>query len=122
MFDGLVTRWRAKPRAVFHVLSKNFFDWIVAVDAADTSIGPGCFFHNLDAIVAEAGEEAEVVVKDPSPLEDSNGGVFVLKNAEWGHLFANLVMDKDNWPTELIGGGCYPEQMAMNEAILEMAR
>ena len=66
-------------------------------------------------MLEEAGPEAEVVIKDPSPGEDSNGGVFVLKNAEWGHLFANLINDKDNWPTELIGGGCYPEQMAMNE-------
>ncbi|CAD7973614.1 unnamed protein product [Amoebophrya sp. A25] len=193
-FDALVTRWRAKPRAVMHAFGK--YEWILAVDAADTSIGPGCFLSNLEELfekqedVGEKGaadgedeehdhlrtrqtrtstssasgsnnddakntsvdttsttsttkkknlhEEnllhdqhdasrpqkipptAEIVVKDPSPEEDSNGGVFMIRHSMLGKLFVDLLNDKDNWPSELIGGGCYPEQLSMNEALLEL--
>ncbi|CAD7958329.1 unnamed protein product [Amoebophrya sp. A120] len=123
VFDGLVSRWRAKPRAVLHAFGQ--YEWVLAVDAADTSIGPGCFLRNLEEIFHNPQvipEEAEVVVKDPSNQEDSNGGVFAFKGrSRFGKLFVDLINDKDNWPGELIGGGCYPEQMAMNEALLELA-
>jgi len=124
VYDGILTRWRAKPRASLHAFGS--YKWILSVDAADTAIGPGCSSVSLDRIIEAAETEnssdgPHVIVKDPSDFEDSNGGVYMFRgNTKWGRLFVDLVNDKDNWPGETMGGGCYPEQMSMNEALLEM--
>ena len=98
------------------------------MDGADTAPSIGCMGVGIEDIVKAASESGpdttetntmlesdedgpgpHVIVKDPSDFEDSNGGIYLVKNSRLGRLFMDLVNDKDNWPGTMLGGGCYPE-------------
>lgn len=115
-FDALQDKWRSKRMAA-DVFAR--YEWHLVIDGGDVSIGPGCLNQNLEKVIAAAPRDAEVIVKDPSEGEDSNGGVFLVRRSPLGKLFLDLTLDKFSWPMQLSGSGCYFDQPSMNEALLE---
>ncbi|OLQ09199.1 hypothetical protein AK812_SmicGene7208 [Symbiodinium microadriaticum] len=116
--DALLDNKRTKVRVGADVFGR--YEWHLLVDGGDVSIGPGCFGESLSTIISMAPLEAEIIIKDPSDLEDSNGGVVLVRRSPLGKLFLDLMLDKTSWPLQLIGSGCYCDQPSMNEAILEI--
>ena len=115
--EALHDKWRTKRMAADVFAG---YEWHLLVDGGDVTVGPDCFNENLEKMISTVPDEASIVVKDPSELEDSNGGVVLVRRSPLGKLFLDLMLDKISWPMQLIGSGCYFDQPSMNEALLEI--
>mmetsp|Transcript_7819 Transcript_7819/g.16832 ORF Transcript_7819/g.16832 Transcript_7819/m.16832 type:complete len:300 (+) Transcript_7819:1-900(+) len=111
------TRWVAARRE----LSNH--DFLLVVDP-DTFVFPSCFFTRLEEAfsgVLQSGSQAEVFVRDIRDGEDLNNGVAMVRSSEGGHLFLDLLVSKERWPSAVAGPGpCMYDQSAFYEALLEL--